>query len=67
VHRSEFFSCTVDEDWVWVSSDEASLCSQQAIVRNDASEAEVFDEFSFFERGDRFWLREGPCADWCFW
>jgi hypothetical protein len=67
VHRSEFFSCAVDEDWVWVSSDEASLCSQQAIVCNDTSKAEIFNEFSFFERGDGFGLREGPCADWCFW
>jgi hypothetical protein len=67
VHRLEFFSFAVDEDWMWVSSDEASLCSQQAIVRDNASEAEVFDEFSFFERGDRCGLRERPCADWCFW
>jgi hypothetical protein len=67
VHRSEFFSFAVDEDRMGVSSDEASLCSQQAIVRNDTSEAEVFDEFSFFERGDGCGLREGSCADWCFW
>jgi hypothetical protein len=67
MHCPEFFSFVVDEDRVWVSSDEASFCSQQPVVCDDASEAKVFDKFSFFEGGDRFWLREGSCADWCFW
>jgi hypothetical protein len=67
MHRSEFFSFAVDEDWMWVSFDKASFCSQQAIVRDNTSEAEVFNEFSFFEGGDGCGLREGSCADWCFW
>jgi hypothetical protein len=67
VDCSDLLSLVVDEDWVVVPSNKASLCSQQAIVANDASEAEVFDEFPFFVGSDGVWLREDASADWCCW